>query len=283
MSNYNTSLEIINNILNKKDNYGKNNIGENNKINLEIINQKKELEDNYIIEDLLTKLKAENKSYIEENELLLKSKDKTVLIDTNGFYSEKCFEFTHIYTKVNKNYNKILIFNNKNTNINTEELENILNIPNKTIKIIYSNLNHENKYDDLDINKFRFNCLIHNLNYHVPETELKNITTINSKIDHYIRTNKKSITNFNKNNILNNNITYNILNKAIEFEKIIVLSCKEKNPTIILEYIIELTKLAKNLINEIIISNEIIDLLNSVQIIINNSLKLIGIIPRDEI
>ena len=342
MSIDNTLSESINNIFEKNDNYGKNNIGANKKINIEISNNKeklslddirilvyidnlsrimkycqyevekeyyidnmnnnlidnlkkeldyyrinidtystkKELEDNYIVEDLLTKLKYENNCYIENNELLLKSENKTILIDNDSFYTDDCFDITHIYTKRDKKYHKVLIFSNKSNNIDIETLENILDIPNKTINIIPYSTSNEDNYNIIDINKFRFDCLIYNSKYPISEEELKNITTINNKIENYI---KKNTHNLDESNTLSDNITYNILNKLIEFENNIIQACNEKNPTIVLNYLIELTNLASNLIKEEIKNDTTINLLKMVQIVNNNGLKLIGIIPRDEI
>ena len=88
---------------------------------------------------------------------------------------------------------------------------------------------------------------------------------------------------------LNNDITYTILNKLCEFEDIVIISSTKKDPHLITNYIYELATLfhsfytkEKIITEDETYTNERINLLLAIKIVINNALNLIGIIPREE-
>ena len=83
--------------------------------------------------------------------------------------------------------------------------------------------------------------------------------------------------------------TYSILNKLIEFEDVVISSAKKEAPHLIANYVYELATLFHSFYakEQIITDNEKdteekINLLLAVQIVIQNALDLLGIIPRDE-
>ena len=124
------------------------------------------------------------------------------------------------------------------------------------------------------INNLILEDLTNNKNYN-------KIITINYKINKTIKIINNNIDNYNN---INNNITYNIMNKLISFEDIIIKSFNNKEPKLLLNYSLELI----NLLNIIIESNSfdnsnIIKIFNSSKIIISIVLKLTGLIPEDEI
>ena len=88
---------------------------------------------------------------------------------------------------------------------------------------------------------------------------------------------------------LNSKETYTILNKLIEFEDIAISSAKKESPHIIANYIYDLATLfhsyyAKDKIitEDEKSTEEKINLLLAIQIVIQNALDLLGIIPREE-
>lgn len=88
---------------------------------------------------------------------------------------------------------------------------------------------------------------------------------------------------------LNSKETYTILNKLIEFEDIVISSAKKESPHIIANYIYDLATLfhsyyAKDKIitEDEKSTEEKINLLLAIQIVIQNALDLLGIIPREE-
>lgn len=83
--------------------------------------------------------------------------------------------------------------------------------------------------------------------------------------------------------------TYSILNKLIEFEDVVISSAKKEAPHLVANYVYELTTLFHSFYakEQIITDNEKdteekINLLLAVQIVIQNALDLLGIIPREE-
>lgn len=83
--------------------------------------------------------------------------------------------------------------------------------------------------------------------------------------------------------------TYSILNKLIEFEDVVISSAEKEAPHLIANYVYELATLFHSFYakEQIITDNEKdteekINLLLAVQIVIQNALDLLGIIPREE-
>lgn len=102
--------------------------------------------------------------------------------------------------------------------------------------------------------------------------------------------NYKNNNNFiQKYQTLNSDYTYNILNKLNEFPDIVESAALKKMPHLITNYVYELASLfhtyynqEKIITDEVAYTQERINLLKAIQIVINNSLNLIGIIPREE-
>lgn len=110
----------------------------------------------------------------------------------------------------------------------------------------------------------------------------------NARICSILRTNKSDI-NITKYDTINNDIAYNILKKLYEFEEIVITAGEKQLPHLITNYIYELTSLFHSYYgNEKIVTEdkkytqERINLIHAIKIVINNSLNLIGIIPREE-
>jgi len=88
---------------------------------------------------------------------------------------------------------------------------------------------------------------------------------------------------------IKNDNAYNILNKLYEFNDIIISAAQKKEPHLIATYTYELASLFHSYYNqEKIISEdetytkERLNMIKAIQIVLKNSLNLIGIIPREE-
>ena len=111
----------------------------------------------------------------------------------------------------------------------------------------------------------------------------------NARICSILKNSKNFVTNIDKYQTLKSQYTYNILNKLNEFKDIVETSASKKAPHIIASYVYELASLfhtyynqEKIITEDIQYTSERTNLLKAIQIVINNSLNLIGIIPREE-
>lgn len=111
----------------------------------------------------------------------------------------------------------------------------------------------------------------------------------NARICSILKKSKNIATNIDQYQTLKSQYTYNILNKLNEFKDIVETSASKKAPHIIANYVYELASLFHTYYNQekivtedIQYTSERINLLKAIQIVINNSLNLIGIIPREE-
>lgn len=90
-------------------------------------------------------------------------------------------------------------------------------------------------------------------------------------------------------NTLEEDIAYNIMNKLIRFEDTVISSAIKRQPHIICNYVYDLASLFhsyygahKFITDDIEYTKERMLLLKAIKIVINNSLNLIGVIPREE-
>lgn len=111
----------------------------------------------------------------------------------------------------------------------------------------------------------------------------------NARICSILKKSKNIATNIDQYQTLKSQYTYNILNKLNEFNDIVETSASKKAPHIIANYVYDLASLFHTYYNQekivtedIQYTSERINLLKAIQIVINNSLNLIGIIPREE-
>lgn len=111
----------------------------------------------------------------------------------------------------------------------------------------------------------------------------------NARICSILKKSKNFATNIDKYQTLESQYIYNILNKLNEFKDIVETSSSKKAPHIIANYVYDLASLFHTYYNQekivtedIQYTSERINLLKAIQIVINNSLNLIGIIPREE-
>lgn len=111
----------------------------------------------------------------------------------------------------------------------------------------------------------------------------------NARISKILNSYKKEINLKNNYNTINDPLAYNIMNKLLSFTDIVISAANKKQPHIICNYVYELATLfhsyyakEKFITDDEEYTNERMALLKAIKIVINNSLNLIGIIPREE-
>lgn len=111
----------------------------------------------------------------------------------------------------------------------------------------------------------------------------------NARIASILNNYKKEITIKEEYKTIEEPLAYTIMNKLLKFTDTIIVAAKKQQPHIICNYVYELTSLFHTYYSstKIITDNEEytsdrIALLSAIKIVINNSLNLIGIIPREQ-
>ena len=111
----------------------------------------------------------------------------------------------------------------------------------------------------------------------------------NARICSILKNYKEKIEPVEKYTTLKSEEAYTILNKLTEYEDIVISSCLKGSPHLIANYVYELASLfhsfyakEKIITEDKDATKEKINLLFSIQIVINNALELIGIIPREQ-
>ena len=111
----------------------------------------------------------------------------------------------------------------------------------------------------------------------------------NARISKILNSSKKEINIKNKYNTIDDPVAYNIMNKLLSFTDVVISAASKKEPHIICNYVYELATMfhsyyakEKFITDDEIYTNERMALLKAIKIVINNSLNLIGIIPREE-
>ena len=251
-----------------------------------------------------------------------KDKEDRLLIDKDGNYTILSTNIAYHIDKINKNYDlliDILDDENKDYIIPLQASLQILNQnPNildikllKKVKLIKNNkeLDEEilkktyltNLIENIGVNATRYFFTTYNINNDmyfdldlsqkkIKENPIYYIEEANCIISDILRRKRKIIHKINKYHTLKSEISYNIINKLISFEDTIKEACNKKSPHLIAYYVYELASLFYKfhetepiIIDDEEYTNERLNLLLSIKIVLNNSFELIGIIPREEI
>ena len=289
------------------------------RINFNIFTTRQSLYDNCLVDEVLTKLRYTNYCYIDENSLWLKtsifgdSKDR-LLITNNGEYTDLISDITYNVTKINKGYIKVIdvLPQQKKSSNNSlkaalailEKKSSILDIKNLEMAKLINNdnkdISHIEIMNIIGINATRYlfaskkitETLEIDINKHLEKSNKNSIYYIestNAKICNILEKYKKNIKRIDKFTTIKSEITYTILKKLYQFEDIVITASEKEEPYLITTYAYELSKLFNSFyvkefitIKNEIYSNERLNLILAIKIVINNSLDLIGIIPREE-
>ena len=271
-----------------------------------------------IIEEVLTKIKNTTDCYINEDSLWIKTtnygmKEDIKLIDKNGEYTEIVPYLSYLYHLQNQDYNLLINLSIPKLSQYLEYIKIILFIIKKELNLISINnkgeinvLNNNEKIEliktinNIDINNIRFHFSCYNIDInmnfdinYIKKTNNENpiyyIEKTYNRILQILRENKKNIKKVEKYITLNDELSYTILEKINTFEDIIIEACNKRKPNLITNYIYELVSLTNKYCESEIINNdddiyknERLNLLLAIRIVLNNSLNLIGIIPKEE-
>ncbi len=111
----------------------------------------------------------------------------------------------------------------------------------------------------------------------------------NARIYSILKKYKKSVQKIDKYTTLTNNSTYTILNKLIEFPDVVTSASQKKEPHLIANYVYDLATQfhsfyakEKMITEDELATSERMNLIIAIQIVIQNALELLGIIPREE-
>ena len=111
----------------------------------------------------------------------------------------------------------------------------------------------------------------------------------NARICSILRNYKKKPEKHDKYTTLNDEAAYIILNKLFSFEDVVISASQSKAPHIIANYVYDLASAFhsyyasyKMITEDEIATSERMNLIIAIQIVINNALDLLGIIPREE-
>ena len=111
----------------------------------------------------------------------------------------------------------------------------------------------------------------------------------NARICSILKNYKKKTEKHDKYTTLNSNEAYTILNKLSDFQDVVISASLKKEPHLIANYVYELATLfhsyyakEKMITEDELATSERMNLLLAIQIVIENALDLLGIIPREE-
>ena len=298
------------------------------RVTFNVFTSEQSLYDKYLVDDTLNKLRNSDNCYIEDDALWLKTskygdeKDR-VLIKTDGNYTYLTPDIAYHIDKINRGYEELidvlgadhhgyinrlkaaLTMLGKDSNIldikilqmvrliqNGEELK-LSKRTGKTITLM-------DLVDEIGVNATRYFFSSHSLDTSMDldidvalkqnnENPVYYIEYANARICSILKNYTKEIKQVEKYNTLNSEQIYNIINKLMEFEDIVISASNRKEPHQITNYIYDLATLfhsfyakEKIITDNELETNEKLNLLLAIKIVIENALELLGIIPREE-
>lgn len=287
------------------------------RINYDIYTNENSLYDKGLVDNILDQLNKKGYTYFNEDKLWLKTTDfgdieDQILIENDGTYTYLLPTISYYIDKINRKYNGIIsMYDNeykhyKNTvkPILTMLEQDINKIEIKILPKI-NIIKENNQLEDIDslkkinINDLRYMFALQQTNQNIDinldildkkeENPIYYIENTNAIIHNVLRNYNKKITKVTKFSTIDNQLAYIILNKLYDFEDIVILAGLKQKPNIICDYVHELAQIfndyykEENIVTEDEVStNERLNLLLAIKIVINNALDLIGIIPREE-
>ncbi len=299
------------------------------RVNFDVWSSEQSIYDKGLVDTTINKLKNTGKCYIEEGALWLKTteygdeKDR-VLIKSDGTYTYLLPDIAYHSDKLNRKFDKLIDILGADHHGYIKRIKigidlvgydsNVLDI--KILQMVRLIKNNEelklskrtgktitmnDLIEEVGVNATRYFFVSHALDTQMDfnldiatkennDNPIYYIEYANARISKVL----KSIKEYNINNIddytyLNNENTYNILNKLYEFKNVVKSSGEKRLPHIISNYCYELATLfhtyytkEKLLTDNIEETKQKIALITSIKIVLNNALNLIGIIPREE-
>lgn len=297
------------------------------RVNFDIFTSEQTLYDNGYVEKVLTTFKKNNKCYIDEDALWLKTSDygdekDRVIVKSDGSYTYLLPDIAYHVNKIERGYDElidvlgadhhgyinrlkgaleILGYDSNILDIKILQMVRLLKdgeeikISKRTGKTITLN----ELLEEVGINAARYffasKSLDTNMDFDLTLATQNNNDNPVYYIEYANARISKILSNYKKEIILKDNyetitdpLAYTIINKLLAFTDTVISAANKRQPHIICNYVYELATLFHSYYNkekfvtdDIEYTNERIALLKAIKIVINNSLNLIGIIPRE--
>lgn len=258
------------------------------------------------VDNVLDILNRKGYTYFDKESLWLKTTlfndniDQR-LISNDGTYSDLMPSIAYHIDRLNNGYDGLIDVINKDSYQGLLPSLRLLsqNVANIDIKIANIDNNNcmelINKYNsnqirflfaDNDLNVIDYNLYFKSINENNDKFSV--IEKCNREIYQLFNNYHKKINKVNNFSTIKSDIAYIIMNKLYEFTDIVVESCIKQKTSIITDYTYELVQLFDKFYKEekIISEDEVytiehLNLVLAIKIVLNNSLDLIGIIPRE--
>lgn len=297
------------------------------RVNFDVFTSEQSLYDRGLVENVLTKFKKDNRCYINEDALWLKTseygdeKDR-VIVKNDGTYTYLLPDIAYHADKINRGYDElidvlgadhhgyinrlkgaleILGYDSSILDVRILQMVRLLKdgeeikISKRTGKSITLN----ELIDEVGINAARYFFASKSLDTQMDfdlalatknsnENPVYYIEYANARITSILTNYKQEVTTIDKYYTINDPLAYTIMNKLLSFTDTVESAANKRQPHIICNYIYELASLfhtyyakEKFITNDEEYTKERMALLKAIKIVINNSLNLIGIIPRE--
>ena len=297
------------------------------RVNFDIFTSEQSLYDSNQVEMVLNELKHQDKCYINEDALWLKTTDygdekDRVLVKNDGNYTYLLPDIAYHINKIDRGYDKLIDVLGSDHHGYIHRLKAALEILGKDsnildIKILQmvrllkdgeeikvskrtgKTITLKDLIEEIGINATRYFFSSKSLDTQMDfdiglalknsnENPVYYIEYANARICSILNKYHESF-NIEEYHTFNEEIEYNIMNKLMKFEDVVITAADKKEPHLICNYVYDLAATFHSyygnhkIINEDkTYTEERIALLKAIKIVINNSLNLIGVIPREE-
>lgn len=298
------------------------------RVNFDIFTSEQSLYDKGYIEKILKYFKDNNKSYIAEEALWLKTSDygdekDRVIVKKDGNYTYLLPDIAYHVNKIERGFDElidvlgadhhgyinrlkgsleILGYDSKILDVKILQMVRLikdgeeLKISKRTGKTITLN----DLIEEVGINATRYFFASKSLDTQMDfdlnlatknsnENPVYYIEYANARISSILNSYKEKVSPKEKYDTFSEPMAYTIMNKLMNFEDTVIAASEKRQPHLICNYVYELATLfhsyygiEKFITEDKEYTKERIILLNAIKIVINNSLNLIGIIPREE-
>lgn len=298
------------------------------RVHFDIFTSEQSIYDKHLVDNTLNKLKNANHCYIAEDALWLKTSDygdekDRVLVKSDGNYTYLTPDIAYHLDKINRGYEEIIdvlgadhhgyinrlkaaiTMLGKNSNIIDIRILQMVRLIKdgtelKLSKRTGKTVTLTDLVSEIGVNATRYffasRSLDTNMDFNLDlalkqsnENPVYYIEYANARICSILKNYKKKITKHDKYTNLDDEITYIILSKLLDFEDVVISASLKKEPHLIANYVYDLATLfhsyytkEKIITDNITETEEKINLIVAIQIVIQNALDLLGIIPREE-
>ena len=300
----------------------------NFRVNFDVFTSEQSLYDKGYVENVLNEFKKNDKCYVSEEALWLKTSDygdekDRVIVKNDGNYTYLLPDIAYHVNKIERGYQKLIdvlgadhhgyinrlkgaleILGHNSSILDVEILQMVrllrdgeeIKVSKRTGKSVTLN----ELIDEVGINATRYFFASKSLDTQMDfdlglavknsnDNPVYYIEYANARISKVLNSWNEPLEIKEKYTNLNDELAYNILNKLIRFEDTVISAANKKQPHIICNYVYELASLFhsyygayKFITDDKEYTTEKLLLLQAIKIVINNSLNLIGVIPREE-